>query len=61
MLELHNVIVPQTQTATAMEPTPAMTNQTHFILQLLANIKPDELSPKQALDLLYQLKALTNE
>ncbi len=38
--------------ASAAEPEP------HPALDLLATIKPDELSPKEALDLLYKLKSL---
>ena len=37
-------------------PEPA--GEPHPALDLLASIKPDELSPKEALELLYKLKTL---
>ena len=37
---------------------PAPENEPHPALDLLASIKPDELSPKEALELLYRLKQL---
>jgi DNA mismatch repair protein MutS len=37
---------------------PLFTAQTHPALQVLAEIAPDDLSPRQALELLYRLKAL---
>jgi DNA mismatch repair protein MutS len=36
-----------------------LSNVEHPVISLLEDIKPDELSPKQALELLYKLKALT--
>jgi DNA mismatch repair protein MutS len=38
--------------------TPAPADEPHPALDLLATIKPDELSPKEALELLYKLKQL---
>ena len=37
---------------------PAPEAEPHPALDLLAAIKPDELSPKEALELLYKLKSL---
>ena len=37
---------------------PPPENEPHPALDLLASIKPDELSPKEALELLYKLKQL---
>ncbi len=36
-----------------------LSNSEHPVISLLEDIKPDELSPKQALELLYKLKALS--
>ncbi len=38
--------------------TPAAEAEPHPVLDLLAGVKPDELSPKEALELLYKLKNL---
>ena len=46
----------QTQLPLMME-----TNHSHPVTDKLANIHPDELTPKQALELLYQLKALEDD
>lgn len=59
ILELHSLTTtkPQAQPETvAINPI-----STQPVLKLLANLKPDELTPKQAHDMLYQLKALSNE
>jgi DNA mismatch repair protein MutS len=40
----------------AVAPEPAA--EPHPALDLLASIKPDELSPKEALELLYRLKQM---
>ena len=32
--------------------------ETHAALEKLSDIRPDELTPRQALDLIYKLKAL---
>ena len=37
---------------------PKPESEPHPALDLLASIKPDELSPKEALELLYKLKQL---
>ncbi len=36
-----------------------LSNDRHPVVSLLEDVKPDELSPKRALELLYRLKALT--
>jgi len=46
----------QTDLFAGAAPEPA--SEPHPALDLLASIKPDELSPKEALELLYKLKAL---
>lgn len=57
-LELHiNTAVSPSELKKA-EPTPI---KQHPVLQLLTNMELDELSPRQAQDRLYQLKALLNE
>jgi DNA mismatch repair protein MutS len=40
---------------------PLFTPPPHPLLTMLANLNPDDLSPKQALELLYQAKALAGE
>ncbi len=59
ILELHSLTTAKTQA----QPEIVTTNpvSTEPVLKLLANLKPDELTPKQAHDMLYQLKALINE
>ena len=45
---------------TQLQPAPEPTNENN-IIKLLRSIKPDDLSPKQALETLYKLKALQAE
>ena len=46
----------QTDLFAGVQPTPEP--EPHPALDLLASVKPDELSPKEALELLYRLKSL---
>ncbi|MOA03650.1 DNA mismatch repair protein MutS [compost metagenome] len=45
------------QTSSGARPMPVIT-QPHPVVDELAAVRPDELSPRQALDLLYRLKQL---
>jgi DNA mismatch repair protein MutS len=46
--------------AVLMQPTPEPVNENN-VLKLLRSIKPDDLSPKQALEVLYKLKDLQTD
>ncbi|MNH43115.1 DNA mismatch repair protein MutS [compost metagenome] len=45
------------QTSSGARPMPVIT-QPHPVVDELASVRPDEMSPRQALDLLYRLKQL---
>jgi DNA mismatch repair ATPase MutS len=49
----HAVVPPASQTKPA---TPTLSQQDKCILDQVKAIQPDALSPKEALDILYQLK-----
>jgi DNA mismatch repair protein MutS len=62
LIELENQNIYLTHHATH-EPTPKQNDlfidyQQHPVLHFLADIHPDQLTPKQALEILYQLKSL---
>jgi len=56
VLEQHSAH-PQADLFTIVDPVEPLANP---LMTALAEVDPDDLSPKQALEILYQLKALTN-
>ncbi|KAF7788769.1 DNA mismatch repair protein MutS [Pseudoalteromonas rubra] len=60
LLEQHQSVVesPQTVPASQMQQTLPLVSEPSEVEQMLAELDPDELSPRAAHDLLYQLKAL---
>ena len=58
-LKLQQLEAQQSNTAPQLQATTITTpaETSHPVLEQLAEIEPDSLSPKQALDILYQLKA----
>ncbi|MCO7188056.1 MULTISPECIES: DNA mismatch repair protein MutS [unclassified Pseudoalteromonas] len=60
LLEQHQSVVesPQTTPASQIQQSLPLVSEPSEVEQMLAEIDPDELSPRAAHDLLYQLKAL---
>lgn len=60
LLEQHQSVVesPQTAPASQMQQSLPLVSEPSEVEQMLAELDPDELSPRAAHDLLYQLKAL---
>ncbi|MEC4088491.1 DNA mismatch repair protein MutS [Pseudoalteromonas rubra] len=60
LLEQHQSVVenPQAAPAAQMQQTLPLVSEPSEVEQMLAELDPDELSPRAAHDLLYQLKAL---
>lgn len=59
--KLHKLEQQPQTTAFSPQNPPSATSKSHPLEQALNNIQPDDLSPKQALELLYQLKNLKND